>query len=291
MRLRTLPLALSTIFMGSFLAADSESFRLPVLFWASLTTLFLQILSNLANDYGDAVSGADNEERQGPQRMIQQGIISLKQMKRAVFITSFLALISGLILIYISLRGDHLYAFVFFLMGMGAIGAAIRYTVGQNPYGYRGLGDFYVFLFFGLMGVGGTYFLHTGHWSWPVMLPATAVGLFSTGVLNLNNIRDIESDKNSGKKTLPVMMGRTKAAWYHFTLITSGWAAMLLWLLTFESEQGAWITLLSLPVYLKSILVVFRADSPSTRLDPELRNLSVGTLLFVILYGTGIFFL
>ncbi|WP_291859776.1 1,4-dihydroxy-2-naphthoate octaprenyltransferase, partial [Marinilabilia sp.] len=151
LRLRTLPLALSTIFMGSFLAVDSNSFRMAVLIWASMTTLFLQILSNLANDYGDAVSGADNNERQGPQRAIQQGIISLKQMKRAVVATSLLALISGLSLIFVSLKGDHLYAFVFFLMGVAAIAAAIRYTVGRNPYGYRGLGDFYVYLFFGLM--------------------------------------------------------------------------------------------------------------------------------------------
>jgi 1,4-dihydroxy-2-naphthoate octaprenyltransferase len=289
LRLRTLPLALSTIFMGSFLAVDSNSFRMSVLIWTSMTTLFLQILSNLSNDYGDAVSGADNEERQGPQRAIQQGIISLKQMKRAVVATSLLALISGLILIFISLRGDHLYAFIFFLMGMAAIAAAIRYTVGRNPYGYRGLGDFYVYLFFGLIGVGGTFFLHSGTWEWPIILPATAVGLFSTGVLNLNNTRDVESDKKSGKKTLPVMIGRKNAAWYHFFLIALGWTAMLIWLISFESRTGGWLAVLSLPLYIKNIIAIFRFDAPPSKLDPELRNLSVGTLLFVLLYGIGIF--
>jgi 1,4-dihydroxy-2-naphthoate octaprenyltransferase len=289
LRLRTLPLALSTIFMGSFLAVESYSFRLSVLIWAALTTLFLQILSNLANDYGDALSGADNDERQGPRRMIQQGIISLKQMKRAIVITSILALISGLILIYISLKGAHLYAFVFFLMGIAAIGAAIRYTVGNNPYGYRGMGDFYVFLFFGLLGVGGTYFLHTGQWEWPVLFPAIAIGFFSTGVLNLNNTRDIETDKKSGKKTLPVIMGRKKASWYHFLLIALGWTAMLIWLIRFETNMGAWLTLLSLPVYIKSVAAVFRFKNQPERLDPELRNLSLGTLFFVVLYGIGIF--
>ncbi|PWD98665.1 1,4-dihydroxy-2-naphthoate polyprenyltransferase [Marinilabilia rubra] len=291
LRLRTLPLALSTIFLGSFLAVGEDAFRMDVLTLAALTTLFLQILSNLANDYGDALSGADNEERQGPKRMIQSGVISLKRMKRAIVITSFLALASGLTLIYVSIKGDQLYAFFFFLMGMAAITAAIRYTVGKNPYGYRGFGDLYVFIFFGLLGVGGTFFLHTGYWQWPVLLPAAAIGFFSTGVLNLNNIRDIESDKKSGKNTLPVMLGRKKAAFYHFSLLTLGWVAMLIWLLGFETRPGAWLTLISLPVFAKSVLAVLRFSKPSTQLDPELRNLSLGTLLFVILYGTGTYFL
>ncbi|WP_462318167.1 1,4-dihydroxy-2-naphthoate polyprenyltransferase [Marinilabilia sp.] len=291
LRLRTLPLALSTIFMGSFLAVGENAFRMDVLIMAALTTLFLQILSNLANDYGDAMSGADNDDRQGPKRMIQSGIISLRQMKRAVVITSFLALFSGLTLIYISFREDYLYAFLFFLLGMAAIMAAIRYTVGKNPYGYRGFGDLYVFIFFGLLGVGGTFFLHAGFWEWPILLPATAIGLFSTGVLNLNNIRDIESDEKSGKNTIPVILGRKKAAIYHLSLLILGWTAMLLWLLTFETRSGGWLTLVSLPVYAKSALAVFRFNAPSGRLDPELRNLSLGTLLFVILYGVGTYFL
>ncbi len=289
LRLRTLPLALSTIFMGSFLSFESGSFRLPVLIWAALTTLFLQILSNLANDYGDTLSGADNDERQGPRRMIQQGKISLKQMKQAIIITSALALISGLILIYISLKGAHLYAFVFFIMGIAAITAAIKYTVGNNPYGYRGMGDLYVFLFFGLMGVGGTYFLHTGEWDWPVLFPSIAIGFFSTGVLNLNNTRDIETDKKSGKRTLPVIMGRDKASLYHLFLIISGWAAMILWLIKSENGTNGWLTFFSLPVYIKSILAVFQFKNQPERLDPELRNLSLGTLFFVILYGISIY--
>lgn len=289
LRLRTLPLALSTIFMGSFLALDSDTFRWSVLIWASLTTLFLQILSNLANDYGDALSGADNDEREGPRRALQQGAITLKQMKIAISTTALLALISGLTLIFISLQGNHLYAFAFFLMGIAAIAAAIRYTVGRNPYGYRGLGDFYVYLFFGLMGVGGTFFLHSGYWDWSVLLPATAVGFFSTGVLNLNNTRDIESDKKSGKKTLPVMMGRKNAALYHSFLLLSGWTAMVIWLLIYESRPGAWLVFLSMPLFINNIIAIFRFDAPSAKLDPELRNLSLGTLLFVLLYGIGVF--
>lgn len=291
LRLRTLPLALSTIFMGSFLAIGQNAFHMPVLVWASITTLFLQILSNLANDYGDAVSGADNEDRQGPQRMIQSGVISLKQMKRAIIVTSTLAFISGITLIYISLKGDHLRAFVFFIIGVAAIAAAIRYTVGRNPYGYRGLGDLYVYIFFGLMGVGGTFFLHSGTWYWPIMLPATAIGLFSTGVLNLNNIRDIESDRKSGKKTIPVLLGRRRAAIYHLLLLSGGWLALIIWLILYEQGIGGWATILALPLFVKSVMAVFNYDAPSGKLDPELRNLSVGTLLLVLLYGTGNFFI
>jgi 1,4-dihydroxy-2-naphthoate octaprenyltransferase len=288
LRLRTLPLTLSTIFMGSFLAVQLNYFNVSVLVWAAVTTLFLQILSNLANDYGDALTGADNDERQGPLRMIQSGKISLKQMKRAIMLTSSLALISGIILIFISLKNEHLWAFVFFIMGVAAIAAAIRYTVGRNPYGYRGLGDFYVFLFFGLMGVGGTFFLHSGTWTWPVLLPASAIGFFSIGVLNLNNIRDIDSDKKSGKKTLPVMMGRRHAALYHLLLLTLGWIALILWLINFSTSHGAWLTVLALPVFVKSAIAVFKFQAPSSHLDPELRNLSLGTLFLVLLYGAGI---
>ncbi|MGM0377182.1 MAG: 1,4-dihydroxy-2-naphthoate polyprenyltransferase [Bacteroidota bacterium] len=285
LRLRTLPLALSTIFMGSFLAAGENLFNIHVLVWASLTTLFLQILSNLANDYGDTRSGADNDDRQGPKRMIQSGKISLKQMKKAVIITSVLALISGSTLIIVSLEGHHLMAFVFFIMGISAIAAAIRYTVGKNPYGYRGLGDLYVFIFFGIMGVGGTFFLHTGSWQWPVLLPATAIGLFSTGVLNLNNIRDIESDRKIGKKTLPVLMGREKAAVYHLSLLTTGWIMIMMWTVLHAPQTKGWLLLLVLPVFIKNALTVFREEWPAQKLDKELRNLSLGTLLVVLLYG------
>jgi len=285
LRLRTLPLALSTIFMGSFLAAGENLFNIHVLIWASLTTLFLQILSNLANDYGDARSGADNDDRQGPRRMIQSGKISLKQMKKAVIITSALALVSGSTLIIVSLDGHHLVAFIFFIMGIAAIAAAIRYTVGKNPYGYRGLGDLYVFIFFGIMGVGGTFFLHTGTWQWPVLLPAIAIGLFSTGVLNLNNIRDIESDRKIGKKTLPVLMGREKAAVYHLALLTAGWIMIMMWTVFHAPQTKGWLLLLTLPVFIKNSIAAFRDEQPAYKLDKELRNLSLGTLLVVLLYG------
>ncbi len=287
-RLRTLPLALSCILMGSFISLNYNSFSWHILIWASVTTLFLQILSNLANDYGDALSGADNDQRLGPRRMIQSGTISLKEMKRAVTVFALLALTAGLILIFTTFRDARLMSFVYLILGVAAIGAAIRYTVGTSPYGYRGLGDLYVFLFFGLLGVGGTFYLHVQTWYWPVLFPASAIGLFSAGVLNLNNVRDIESDRSSNKQTLAVLLGRKKAGWYHLGLLATGWVMLLIWLLLYTKNWGPWLVLLSLPLFGRSVWAVF-SSIPSTRLDPELRNLSVGTLVTVILYGIGSF--
>ncbi len=285
LRLRTLPLALSTIFMGSIIAGVQEMLNGHVLLWASLTTLFLQILSNLSNDYGDAISGADNEHRVGPQRMIQSGVITLTEMKRAMMVCVVLSLISGIVLLYVAFQGFKWYQVLFFLMGLGAIAAAIRYTVGSSPYGYRGLGDVYVFIFFGLLGVAGTWFLHTNYWQWPVLLPAATIGFFSAGVLNLNNIRDIESDKQSNKITLAVRLGRNRASWYHLALITAGWLSMLFFVLFFAPEWHIWPAFLSLPLFVRNVYIVFKADKVHS-LDSELRNLSLSTLLFVLLSAT-----
>lgn len=285
LRLRTLPLALSTIFMGSIIAAAQDMYNPKVLLWAALTTLFLQILSNLSNDYGDAVSGADNEHRVGPQRMIQSGVISLKEMKGAMVVCVFLALISGILLLQGAFDGFKWLQVVFFLLGIAAIGAAIRYTVGVNPYGYRGLGDLYVFIFFGLLGVAGTWFLHTNQWQWPVLLPSATIGFFSAGVLNLNNIRDIDSDRQSNKITMVVRMGRKAASWYHFALITAGWLCLLVFVHYFAPEWRAWPIFLSLPFFVRNIYIVFNS-AKARSLDNELRNLSLSTLLFVMLSAT-----
>lgn len=282
LRLRTLPLALSTIFMGSVVAAQQNLFNGYVLLWASLTTLFLQILSNLSNDYGDALSGADNALRQGPKRMIQSGVISLMQMKRAMIICVLLALVSGVVLLFVSFETITFVQLVFLLLGLASIAAAIRYTVGKKPYGYRGLGDLYVFLFFGLLGVAGTWFLHTNSWQWAVLLPAASIGFFSAGVLNLNNIRDLESDSNSGKYTLVVKMGRKRAAWYHLALITAGWLSISFFMFGSPENMKLWPVVFSLPFFIRNVMTVF-ADSRAEKLDGELRNLSLSTLLFVVL--------
>lgn len=282
LRLRTLPLALSTIFMGSILAAHQGVFKLSILLGAVFTTLFLQILSNLSNDFGDAVSGADNEHRQGPKRMIQSGVITLKQMRRAMLICALLALISGLWLLYSSFEGFELVQLLFLVLGLISIAAAIKYTVGKNPYGYSGWGDLSVFFFFGWLGVAGTWFLHSGVWQWGILLPASTIGLFSTGVLNINNIRDVDSDRSSGKTTLVVKIGRKTAVWYHLSLLLAGWTLMIAYIFMDKSNTSYWIVFISLPFFIRNGWRVF-SDKYIPEIDKELRNLSLSTLLFVLL--------
>src|SRR5690606_22373240 len=196
-------------------------FRWEVFLLATITTTLLQILSNLANDYGDSVHGADNKERKGPIRAVQSGIISAVDMKKAIGLLAILSFFSGIFLLYISIPSLILFI-SFVVLGILAIIAAITYTSGSNPYGYLGLGDISVFLFFGLVGVLGTYFLHTQQFSSKLIFPAISLGLFSTSVLNINNIRDIEADSKAGKKSIPVRIGRTAAARYNWLLIITG---------------------------------------------------------------------
>ncbi len=288
MRLRTLALALSTIMMGSIMALRFNIFKWDVLLWASLTTLFLQIMSNMANDYGDALSGADNDHRVGPQRMIQQGVISLSAMKKAIIFCIILSLISGIILLLKAFDGLQWAHLIFLLLGLSAIGAAIKYTVGKNPYGYKGLGDIFVFIFFGIIGVAGTWVLHTNCWDWTVLLPASSIGFFSTAVLNLNNIRDYNADKISNKNTMVVRIGRKKASWYHLLLILAGWISIMVYILFFNELYFFWPVLITLPLFIKNIITVFK-NKGAQELDNELRNLSLSILLFVLLSGVKIY--
>ena len=199
-RFRTLPLALACIGMGSFLAAYYDVFDLTVCLLSLSTTLCLQILSNLANDYGDTIHGADSADREGPKRSVQQGHISQQQMKNAIIVFSALSFINGISLLIVALEFGSIAFYSFLAMGIMAIFAAIAYTNGKRPYGYLGLGDFFVFLFFGVVGVCGTYILHSDHFNKLILLPAISCGLLATGVLNVNNIRDIKSDEKAGKK-------------------------------------------------------------------------------------------
>lgn len=220
-RPKTLPLALASIATGSSMAFFSGHFSLPVMLLALLTAVLLQILSNLANDYGDALKGTDNEERIGPARAIQSGAVSTSAMKQAIIINIALTLISGLALVLYALQSPTSIA-AFLGLGLLAIFSAIAYTVGNKPYGYVGLGDLSVFIFFGLLGVAGTYFLHTGTISSDVFLPAIGCGLLAVAVLNINNMRDIDNDKACGKKTVAVRLGSNKAKLYHIILLVGG---------------------------------------------------------------------
>ena len=289
-RLRTLPLSLSAIITGSFLAAYKNSFHIDVFILAALTTLFLQILSNLANDYGDTVSGVDNQERIGPQRSLQAGAITMKQMRAAIISFVILSLISGIALIVVAMNGMKLtYSFLFLALGIAAIAAALKYTIGKNPYGYIGLGDVFVFLFFGLVGVMGTYFLHTHQFTVLEWLPAISIGCFSTGVLNLNNLRDRENDAAFGKQTVVVKLGVKKAKMYHAALLITGMMATVVYTLLTDPSVIRWIYLISFAGMIKSIWAVQKNESPEA-LDPELKKLAISTLVFSVLFGAGLIF-
>jgi 1,4-dihydroxy-2-naphthoate octaprenyltransferase len=285
-RLRTLPLSLSCIGMAGFLAATSGSFNGLIFFLCCLTTIFLQVLSNLANDYGDSIHGADHAGRTGPARAVQSGAITSSQMKRAMILFVFLCLASGITLLLVAL-GWNLNAILFFFgLGVLSIAAAIAYTVGKKPYGYMGMGDISVLIFFGLVGVMGSLYLFTHQLSWIEVFPALSCGLFSIAVLNINNIRDIESDKKAGKYSIPVRIGKANASRYHWLLLCSGFAAAIFYtILTFQSPVQ-FLFLLTLPLFIRNGMAV--SKKPSSELDPYLRQMALSTLLFVVLFGIGL---
>ncbi len=287
-RLRTLPLALSSAILGSFLAFAQGNFRWTVFILAVLTTLFLQILSNLANDYGDTVHGIDNEKRLGPVRVMQSGLVSRSEMKWMIFLFVILALISGTLLIFIGLKhiGWKTIA-LFFILGFSAIYAAIKYTIGKNPYGYIGLGDVFVFLYFGIVGVAGTYYLHVNTFDPWVILPASAIGLLSSGVLNLNNMRDIDNDKRSGKRTLVVHIGSQAAKYYHLTLITLSFVFSLLYTVLRFNSPYQLLFVLTCPLFTLNVMVVMRNTNPLD-LNVELKKLAFSTFIYSLTFGIGL---
>lgn len=287
-RPKTLALAIANTIIGSALAAAQHQFSWTIFALAAFTTILLQILTNLANDYGDFVNGKDNAERIGPKRMLQSGNISRRSMLRGMMLIGVLCASSGLALIWVGTQGLSIGSILAFgAVGLAAIAAAIKYTVGKNPFGYRGLGDMIVFVFFGLVGVVGTYFLHTQSFEWSILLPASAMGLLSTGVLNMNNMRDYESDKNSGKRTIVVSIGPEKAAHYHLFLLAI--AAILAIVYTFINfhSQWQWLFLLSFPLLILNLKKVFNYKNP-LELYPELGRLSMASLIFAITFSLGL---
>ncbi len=287
-RPKTLPLALSSTVLGSFIAASEHSFHWTVFILASVTTLLLQILSNLANDYGDFSKGSDHSERLGPERMVQSGMIKPRQMVFAIGLVVFLSLVSGTMLIFDGTRGNGPGIKLFyFILGIAAITAAVKYTIGKKPYGYVGLGDLFVFIFFGLTGVIGTYYLHTTHLRFDILLPATSVGLLSAGVLNINNIRDYKSDREAKKRTFVVLIGSRWAKFYHLSLLFGAVVTgSLFTILNFRSGYQ-WLFLATTPLLLQNILSVYRYSKP-IELNAELKKLALSTFLFSLTFGIGL---
>jgi len=287
-RLRTLPLSISGIIVGSFMAASQGFFNWTTCILALLTTIGFQIISNFANDYGDGIKGTDNNDRVGPARAIQSGTITPKQMLNAIKITIILTLIVALFLIYSSFgKDDFLNLSVFFLLGILSIAAAIKYTMGEKAYGYNGFGDLFVFLFFGLLSVCGSYYLYTKQLDFTIFLPAFSVGFLSIGVLNLNNMRDMESDIKSGKRTLVVKIGIEFAKYYHYYLLISSFLFALLYtIILYESPLQFLFIIAYIPI-VKHSIVVYNNKLPQL-LDPELKKLAISTFLFSILFGIGL---
>jgi len=280
-RLRTLPLALSTILMGNALAFNDEVFSFKILTLSIIVTILLQILSNLANDYGDGIKGTDNDNRVGPTRALQSGVISKQQMMVAIIIFSFLALMSGIWLVFLSISNLYI-VIVFIILGLAAIAAAIKYTVGKRAYGYNGLGDFFVFIFFGLVGVAGSFYLQTGVIELIYLLPAISIGCLSTAVLNLNNMRDIENDKASDKNTLVVKMGLESAKKYHYSLFFWSYLALFLFLY-FEGgnrpiQYLIIATIAVLAIHIKHLIAIHKASNYKS-FDPELKVVALSSFM------------
>lgn len=286
LRLRTLPLAISVIAMGSVLAYRLGSFSWSIFLLACLTTVSLQILSNLANEYGDFGKGTDNDNRSGPIRSIQSGHLSKQAMFRAMVLFGILSFISGLILLYLASNSMQMFA-VFLGLGTIAILAAVFYTIGKGAYGYRGLGDISVFVFFGLLGVLGSFYLYHKSLPLEVFLPAISMGLFSTAVLNINNIRDIENDEISGKITIPVRLGSSNAIKYHWILLLLGLMASLIYSWITYSNLIQLAYLIIIPLLVKNALGV-KKFAAQAKLDPYLKQMVLITLIYVVTFVSGI---
>jgi len=292
-RLRTLPLSISGILVGSFYAykhySDSPNYWI-IFGLAFLTTLGLQVLSNFANDYGDGVKGTDNKDRIGPQRAIQSGAITPEQMKKGIIIVSVATLIIAISLIYASFGSDNFgFSLFFFVLGLAAITAAIKYTVGKSAYGYRGLGDLFVFIFFGLVSVLGTNFLFAQTLDIKLFLPAISVGLLSVAVLNLNNMRDRESDIKAGKNTLVVKIGAQNAKRYHIGIVVTAMLLGLAFAIWSDFEWKQYLFVLAYLPLLKHLKTVIDNKDPKA-LDPELKKVALSTFLFSVLLSVVLTF-
>lgn len=296
-RLRTLPLSISGIIIGSYLGVDSLNsisqsnprlviWMTPIFWFAILTTIGFQVLSNFANDYGDGIKGTD-KNRKGEARMVSSGAITPNQMKSAMIITAIITLVIALLLIYFAFGRENFgFSLLFFGLGVLSIVAAIKYTVGNSPYGYSGFGDIFVFLFFGLLSVLGSYFLYTKHLDFEILLPAISVGLLSAAVLNLNNLRDREEDKRNNKNTLVVRLGIEKSKRYHYFLILGALVAALTYVLLDFKTIYQFLFLVAFLPLLKNVKTVSQNKIPA-ELDSELKKVALSTFLFAILLGIG----
>lgn len=299
-RLRTLPLSLSGIIMGAFIAkwrlyGEGGTWDWKIFALALLVTLLYQVLSNYANDYGDGIKGTDAKRAtEAEARAVASGKITAKQMKNAVIILSILSFAATVALLYVAFIPDYMNEFYIFIgLGVASILAAIGYTVGKKPYGYMGLGDIFVFIFFGLVSVCGSYFLFTKSFSWDMLLPGTAVGMMSMAVLNLNNMRDIESDKLSGKNSFALRIGFKNAMIYEMILLQLPLILMLLFLAVngfFQTQNYYVFIVMILMLPLMKIRRQIMAVKSPRELDPFLKQVGIMTFMMAVLTALGLNF-
>ena len=285
MRLRTLPLSTGGVILGILLATADFKVDLWVAVLIVLTTVCLQILSNLSNELGDVLHGTDTEDRQGPQYGLNSGVLSIGEMKVLIGIFVALCIISGTAMTLLSFGTLwDITPILVLLMGAAAIMGAMKYTLGRNPYGYRGLGDVYVFLFFGLVAVMGSYFVASHTLFWRLLLPGAAVGCFSVGVLNVNNIRDMKTDA-ANRVTVAIRLGERKAKIYQTVLIVLGWLFMLVYCQLRMFSWWHYLFVITLPLFILHLRGVWKRKGK--QLDPMLPLLVMSTFLFCLLAGIG----
>lgn len=297
-RLRTLPLSISGIIMGSFIARwkllqNGETWDITIFALALLVTLLYQVLSNYANDYGDGVKGTDkNRIGEAEQRAVASGKISASQMRNAVILFALLSLVTTFYLLYKAFFPNFINEFYTFIgLGVACILAAIGYTVGKKPYGYLGLGDIMVFIFFGLVSVCGSYFLFTKSFDWDILLPASAIGLLSAAVLNLNNMRDIENDEKNGKKTLALRLGFKNAMIYEMIILVLPPILVLMYMMINHlQEQGKYYAFIFFVTVfpLMSLRRKIMAVKEPKELDPFLKQVAMITFVMSILVAIGL---
>lgn len=285
MRLRTLPLSTAGIVLGIMLACTGHNVPWYVILLTLLTTVSLQILSNMSNELGDWLSGVDGTGREGPKYGIEGGGLTEDEMRSCIRIMVLVCCILGLGMIRASfgtilrIESECLVA-----LGAAAIWAAMHYTLGKHPYGYIGLGDIFVFIFFGLVPVAGGFYVCSHQIEFSTLIPGAAIGLFSVGVLNVNNMRDMKSDA-ANRVTVPLKLGEHRAKIYHTILITSGWILMALYTILFTKGWLPYLYVITLPLYVKHVAEIWKRSG--RELDPMLPMLVISTFIFALLAGTG----
>jgi 1,4-dihydroxy-2-naphthoate octaprenyltransferase len=293
-RPRTLPLAIASILLGNFLAYAAGKFSFLTAALAIITTLLLQILSNFANDLGDSKNGVDNKNRKVALRAVQTGKISPSEMKNAVIITASLSFISGISLLYFALQYANPQTITAFVgLGLLAILAAIAYTVGKKPYGYMGLGDLSVFLFFGWVGTFGTYYLQTEILNYYVLIPASGCGFLSVAVLNLNNLRDIENDRKTGKNSIPVRIGKIYGFYYQKTIMLLGVCTFIIYLMYQGKPIQLSQNIIIMAGWYPLVQIIKQLNSKMTpaQIDPYLKKTALSTLFLIVIFGVSQIFL